>query len=125
MYTEFGKWLKMFRISIGVRLYDMSETIGVSPSFISAVESGKKNIPLDFVDKIKARYILTPMQEETLDEAVKATREEELKRKKACQVKVETTSNEVQELDYAFARRADELTESEKRAMWKILNNGA
>lgn len=103
----------------------MSETIGVSPSFISAVESGKKNIPLDFVDKIKARYILTPMQEETLDEAVKATREEELKRKKACQVKVETTSNEVQELVYAFARRADELTESEKRAMWKILNNGA
>lgn len=125
MYTEFGKWLKMFRISIGVRLYDMSETIGVSPSFISAVESGKKNIPLDFVDKIKARYILTPIQEETLDEAVKTTREEELKRKKACQVKVETTSNEVQELVYAFARRADELTESEKRAMWKILNNGA
>lgn len=125
MYTEFGKWLKMFRISIGVRLYDMSETIGVSPSFISAVESGKKNIPLDFVDKIKARYILTPMQEETLDEAVRTTREEELKRKKACQVKVETTSNEVQELVYAFARRADELTESEKRAMWKILNNGA
>lgn len=125
MYTEFGKWLKMFRISIGVRLYDMSETIGVSPSFVSAVESGKKNIPLDFVDKIKARYILTPMQEETLDEAVKATREKELKRKKACQVKVETTSNEVQELVYAFARRADELTESEKRAMWKILNNGA
>ena len=56
MYTEFGKWLRTLRISIGIRLYDMSKALSVSSSFISAVETGKKSIPLDFVEKIIKNY---------------------------------------------------------------------
>ena len=124
MYTEFGKWLRTFRISIGIRLYYMSKTLNLSSSFISAVETGKKNIPLDFVEKIINSYALSEEQIVSLKNAAKLTREDELKSKKSIQLKIDTSKSDVQELLYSFARKADELTEEEKKAMWDILNKG-
>lgn len=124
MYTEFGKWLRTFRISIGIRLYDMSKTLNLSSSFISAVETGKKNIPLDFVEKIINSYALSEEQIVSLKNAAKLTREDELKSKKTIQLKIDTSKSDVQELLYSFARKADELTEEEKKLMWDILNKG-
>lgn len=124
MYTEFGKWLRTFRISIGIRLYDMSKALSVSSSFISAVETGKKSIPLDFVEKIIKNYDLSDEQIAALKNAVKLTRDDELRCKKSIQLKVDTSKSDVQELLYCFARKADELTEEEKKAMWDILNSG-
>ncbi len=124
MYTEFGKWLRTLRISIGIRLYDMSKALSVSSSFISAVETGKKSIPLDFVEKIIKNYDLSDEQIAALKNAVKLTRDDELRRKKSIQLKVDTSKSDVQELLYCFARKADELTEEEKKAMWDILNSG-
>ena len=115
MYTEFGKWLRTLRISIGIRLYDMSKALSVSSSFISAVETGKKSIPLDFVEKIIKNYDLSDEQIAALKNAVKLTRDDELRRKKSIQLKVDTSKSDVQELLYCFAGKADELTEEEKR----------
>ena len=124
MYTEFGKWLRTLRISIGIRLYDMSKALSVSSSFISAVETGKKSIPLDFVEKIIKNYDLIDEQIAALKNAIKLTRDDELRCKKSIQLKVDTSKSDVQELLYCFARKADELTEEEKKAMWDILNSG-
>lgn len=124
MYTEFGKWLRTLRISIGIRLYDMSKALGVSSSFISAIETGKKSIPLDFVEKIIKNYDLSDEQIVALKNAVKLTRDDELRCKKSIQLKVDTSKSDVQELLYCFARKANELTEEEKKAMWDILNSG-
>ena len=124
MYTEFGKWLRTLRISIGIRLYVMSKALSVSSSFISAVETGKKSIPLDFVEKIIKNYDLSDEQIAALKNAVKLTRDDELRCKKSIQLKVDTSKSDVQELLYCFARKADELTEEEKKAMWDILNSG-
>ena len=124
MYTEFGKWLRTLRISIGIRLYDMSKALSVSSSFISAVETGKKSIPLDFVEKIIKNYDLSDEQIAALKNAVKLTRDDELRSKKSIQLKVDTSKSDVQELLYCFARKADELTEEEKNAMWDIVNSG-
>lgn len=124
MYTEFGKWLRTLRVSIGIRLYDMSKALSVSSSFISAVETGKKSIPLDFVEKIIKNYDLSDEQIAALKNAVKLTRDDELRCKKSIQLKVDTSKSDVQELLYCFARKADELTEEEKKAMWDILNSG-
>lgn len=124
MYTEFGKWLRTLRISIGIRLYDMSKDLNVSSSFISAIETGRKSIPLDFVEKIIKTYDLSNEQIEALKNTVKLTRDNELRCKKSIQLKVDTSKSDVQELLYCFARKADELTEEEKKAMWDILNSG-
>lgn len=124
MNTEFGKWLKTLRISLGIKLYDMSVTMGISPAFISSIETGKKNIPVDFVDRIKKYYALTEEQDKSLQEAVKLTREEELKKKKSVQIKVNTSSSDVQNLVYSFARQANSLTEEQKAEINKILQRG-
>lgn len=128
MYTEFGKWLKMFRITLGIRLYDMGKTLGLSSSFLSSIETGKKNIPFDFVDKLKASYNFSDSQLDSLEQAVQKTREEELKKKKSVTLKVDTSANDVQELVYSFARCANSLTEKQKIEISNILrgedNNG-
>lgn len=40
-YTAFGEWFRVERIKKHERLYDMEGVLGVSSSFISAVELGK------------------------------------------------------------------------------------
>lgn len=124
MITEFGKWLKIFRIKLGIRLYDMSQQLGVSSAFLSAVERGNKSIPLDFVERIKVKYQLSKEDEAELKQAEQKTREEELKNKKSIQLRVVTDKNETQALVLAFARKVEELTDEDKQAMWNILKGG-
>lgn len=42
MITPIGKFLRKLRIDTGEILKDMAEKLHVSPSFLSAVENGKK-----------------------------------------------------------------------------------
>ena len=44
MITPIGKFLRKLRIDTGEILKDMAEKLHVSPSFLSAVENGKKKI---------------------------------------------------------------------------------
>lgn len=52
MLTEFGKVLRKIRIDKGMLLKDMAGALNISPAFLSAVETGKKSIPDDFVGRI-------------------------------------------------------------------------
>ena len=47
MLTEFGKLLRIIRINSGDTSKDMAKKLNLSPSYLSAIESGKRNIPLD------------------------------------------------------------------------------
>lgn len=51
--TEFGKALRKARIDSSETLGSMADAIGVSPGFLSGVETGRKKIPTDLVGKIK------------------------------------------------------------------------
>lgn len=55
MLTEFGKLLRKIRIDKGLLLKDMAGALSISPAYLSAVETGKKPIPDDFVGRI-ARF---------------------------------------------------------------------
>lgn len=59
MLTPFGKSLRKLRLDRGLLLKDMADLLDVSPSFLSAVESGKKAIPARIVDEIAEAYNLT------------------------------------------------------------------
>lgn len=50
--TEFGKAVRMARIQTEDTLLTMSEALGVSPSFLSGLETGNKKIPKEWVVKI-------------------------------------------------------------------------
>jgi len=58
MLTPFGKALRKLRLDLDISLKDMAEKLNVSSSFLSAVETGKKKIPQNFLEKIITNYKL-------------------------------------------------------------------
>lgn len=69
MVTALGKALRNLRMDRGWLLKDMADGVGVSSSFLSAIETGKKAIPDDFVDRIVTWGRLTREEERALDRA--------------------------------------------------------
>ena len=58
MLTEFGKALRKIRIDKQLLLKDMASKLGVSSAYLSAVETGKRRMPPDWVSKIASIYSL-------------------------------------------------------------------
>lgn len=56
--TPFGKALRKLRIDRELLLGDMAERLGISPSYLSQIETGKKPIPNGFVEKWRSVFAL-------------------------------------------------------------------
>jgi transcriptional regulator with XRE-family HTH domain len=69
MLTEFGRYLRKFRIDCGELLKDMADKLGVTPSYLSAIETGKRNIPENWVEKIAGLYHLDLIEKDQLADA--------------------------------------------------------
>lgn len=54
--TAFGQAVRQARQKTKDTLMTMSEALGKSPAFLSAVETGKSKIPMDFVDDVMAFF---------------------------------------------------------------------
>jgi len=66
MLTEFGQFLRKLRIDCDELLKDMAGVLGVTSSYLSAVETGKRNIPENWVEKICQHYNLDMIDRELL-----------------------------------------------------------
>lgn len=51
--TEFGKAIRKARIDSNETLGSMADAVGVSPGFLSGIETGRKKIPNDLLSRIK------------------------------------------------------------------------
>lgn len=69
MLTEFGKVLRKIRIDRQQLLRDMADKLGVSSAYLSAVETGKRRIPQDWVSKIASIYSLSCEEQADLQSA--------------------------------------------------------
>lgn len=54
--TEFGKAIRKARIDADVTLASMAEELGTTPSFLSAMEMGRKKIPDAWVSLIETYF---------------------------------------------------------------------
>lgn len=54
--TEFGKTVRKARIDTGQTLLSMAEELGVTASFLSAMETGRKKIGAEWVTRIAAFF---------------------------------------------------------------------
>ncbi|NRR29272.1 helix-turn-helix transcriptional regulator [Oxalobacteraceae bacterium] len=54
--TEFGKVVRMARLQAGTKLSDMAKALNVSAAFLSGLETGRKKISDEWVEKI-ALYV--------------------------------------------------------------------
>lgn len=56
MLTPFGRFLRKLRIDQGELLKDMAEKLNVTPSYLSAVEVGKKAVPGGWISNLGELY---------------------------------------------------------------------
>lgn len=113
--TEIGKFLKKIRIDNGEILLTMATKLGVSPSFLSAVELGKKKMPYEWNLKIRSVYNLTHKQEKELDFAIAAS-------EKAVILDFESVAPESRQLAVSFARSFSDFTDEQLEALKKLMN---
>lgn len=70
MTTQFGVFLKKLRLNNNELIKDMAKKLDVSPSFLSRVENGKKDIPDVWYKKIIDLYNLNEKEQNDLKQAI-------------------------------------------------------
>ena len=65
-YTKIKKFITTLRIETGETQIEMAKRLGVSPSYISKIEGGKKNISKWFVEQLVKEYNITKEEQEYL-----------------------------------------------------------
>ncbi len=70
MVTEIGKFLRILRVSRDESAKSMAERLGVSASYLSAVELGKRIVPNTWEDVIIKQYNLSDINKEKLHKAI-------------------------------------------------------
>lgn len=116
--NDFGKELRKLRIDKSELLKDMAERLHVSPAFISAIETGRKPIPGDFVGRIATAYDLGDEARERLQQAADATRT-------TFEIRVGASApRQVRETAAMLARQFPNLNSSQRDQLLEILNKG-
>ena len=70
MTTEFGKELRKLRIDRDETLTTMAKKMGISISYLSAIETGTRSVPDGFLDKLVQRYDLNKEMENVFSVAL-------------------------------------------------------
>ena len=70
MITEFGKLLRIIRINSGDSAKDMAKKLNMSPSYLSTIENGKRNIPPDMEQLLIHAYNLSEKDKAKLRKAM-------------------------------------------------------
>jgi transcriptional regulator with XRE-family HTH domain len=70
MITEFGKLLRIIRINSGDSSKEMAKKLNLSPSYLSAIENGKRSIPMDMEKQLCNAYPLTETDKDKIHKAI-------------------------------------------------------
>lgn len=114
MLTLFGKFSRKLRIDRGELLKDMAGKLGVTSSYLSAVENGKRNVPHDWIDRISNLYSLGPKEQNELRQAFQDSQ-------KVIKIDFEGFCNDDKNAIMALAREFKGLEEGDKTKIKNIL----
>jgi Zn-dependent peptidase ImmA (M78 family) len=98
--TQFGIAVRKLRLDKGMRLLDLAQRLKKSAAFLSAIETGRKPIPDNFVREVADAMALTTEELATLRKAADRTRKH---------VTIERLPEEQREIVAAFARTLDKV----------------
>lgn len=116
MLTNFGKALRKIRIDRDELLRDMAVALGVSSAYLSAVETGKRRIPDDWVDKISLHYHLSPNEHAELLEAAEESAQE-------VRISLQDVSDAKRGAVLTFARTLDHLSDEELKKIMQTMRS--
>lgn len=57
-YTKYGEYIRILRVKYHEVMGDTAKLLNVKTPFVSAVESGKKNVPEEWIPKLIQHYNL-------------------------------------------------------------------
>lgn len=118
MLTSFGKLVRKIRIEKEVNLKEMALLIDKSSAFLSAVETGRKNVPTGMVEDIIKKMELTQEEAEQLTIAAQESRHE-------VSIPMQDFNNRQREVVAAFARHFSSLEPEELTQVQNILGRQA
>lgn len=110
MLTQFGIFLRKLRLNHNEIMKDMAAKLNISPSFLSAVERGKKKIPESWYNQIVNLYDLDKEKQNKLKKAIEDSQ-------KILEINLENLSTEQKRLAFAFTK---ELKNMNKEDIKKI-----
>lgn len=116
--SEYGEFLKHLRINKHEMLKNMAGKLGLNSSYLSAIESGNRDIPPDLTDKICTEYGLDEGQRKELKEAELNTE------RKLVQIDMKKINENrlAKEVVLNFAGKAESLTDEQLSEIKAILN---
>ena len=117
MITSLGRFLRKLRIDHGEILKNMADKLGVSVSFLSAVENGKKRMPSAWNTKLCDLYQLTSEQKQIFTTAIADTEE-------SLEMDFYGVAAGKRELAVSFARKFSDFDEGQMEAIKRILQGG-
>ena len=106
MASKFGKELRKIRVDYEDSINDMAKKLGISMSYLSAIEAGKRNIPSDMVSKIISSYKLSKERSEILKQS-------EVESAKQINIDLSTVSVEQRKLVFALSRKINDISDEE------------
>jgi transcriptional regulator with XRE-family HTH domain len=114
MITKFGKMTRRIRQKNEESLRTMAKKLNISASFLSAMEVGKKAIPLEYIDRISQLYLLDSKETDILSDSINETNNN-------LSINLDAMNNNQKQLTLIFARKiktADkDLIEKLKKAL--------
>jgi transcriptional regulator with XRE-family HTH domain len=116
--TVFGEEVRRLRMAGQVSLKAMAEGLGVSSAYLSSVESGRKKIPDEFVERIVGFFKLRPREAKNLSDAAEASQPQ-------YKIDVSDCDGQARETVAMFARRFSALSSKEQQRIHTILEQSA
>lgn len=117
MITKLGVFLRKLRLDNNEIMKDMAGKLGVSPSFLSAVENGKKKMPDSWLDSIIDLYDLNEKKQNELLIAIEES-------KKKVEIALDEFSGSKKRLLLSFARELNGMDERDLEIIKNLLKKG-
>ncbi len=117
MLTAFGKELRKLRIMTGELIRDMAAKLHVTASYLSAVETGKRQLPDGWVDKISDLYNLSPQEKNALQKAADAS-------VLSVKLNLNGLTDRQRQTAVLFAREFSDMDDEKLETIRKLLNEG-
>jgi transcriptional regulator with XRE-family HTH domain len=114
MLTAIGKYLRKLRIDKGELLREMAGKLGVTASYLSAVENGKRKFPSDWETIITQHYNLNSVEQEKFKNAIEESAD-------SVKIAFGDKSSSHKNIAFAFARKFEELDNDKLEKIKKIL----
>ena len=114
LYTKFAEFLRILRVKNRETMGDTANLLGVKVSFVSAVESGKKNVPDEWVNKIVKHYNLNEEGKAELMQAIEDS-------KTASKINLVSAPNFKRQVALQFQRSFDKLDEETANKIMELL----